>query len=175
MYRPDNVQEQKEQAWDARQVVNYLWGRAQHTEQEFTPLQMIKLVYYCHGWLLGIYQEPLICQSVEAWRYGPVIAVVYHSLKRYGGHVITRPVRAGRTQPGFTAQQTDIMDQVFDKYHHFTGRQLSSQTHMKGTPWHTIWASGSGQVLWEKTGMNPIIPDRVIADYFASWYHHGQS
>ena len=39
---------------------NYLWERAREKQQDLTPLQMIKLVYYCHGWQLGIHHEPLI-------------------------------------------------------------------------------------------------------------------
>ena len=36
-------------------------------------MHAIKLVYLCHGWMLGIYGRSLIGEPVEAWRYGPVV------------------------------------------------------------------------------------------------------
>ena len=36
-------------------------------------MQVLKLVYYCHAWMLGLYGRPLIRQPIEAWRYGPVV------------------------------------------------------------------------------------------------------
>ncbi len=168
----------KNEALDARYVVNYLWEKAQAEEKEVTPLQMIKLVYYCHGWMLGIYHEPLICQNVEAWQFGPVIRVVYQKLKKYGRDPIKEPIndRWLRRQkpPDFTKNQCRIMDEVWGKYQQFTGIQLSSFTHHEGTPWYNIWTD-LGQVMWEKTGKNPVIPDKVIEDYFASWFQQANS
>ncbi len=31
-------------------------------------MQLIKLVYLCHGWTMGLYSRPLI-ENVEAWQY----------------------------------------------------------------------------------------------------------
>ena len=172
MYNLGKATFPKNDAPDARHVANYLLRLAQAKEKDLTPLQMIKLVYYCHGWHLGIHRKPLIRQNVEAWQYGPVIAIVYHQLKHYRRDPITNAIRVSwlnSKESNFTETQYRVMDEVFAKYHHFSGVQLSTFTHHEGTPWHSIW-TGSGQVMWETTGKNPVIPDKVIEDYFANWF-----
>ena len=77
---------------DARSVANELIRRAHDSGRDINPMQALKLTYYCHGWMLGLYHEPLLQQAVEAWRYGPVVPEVYHSLRRYGGEPISRPI-----------------------------------------------------------------------------------
>ena len=176
MYSLGGTSFSKSDASDARHVVNHLLQRAQEVEQIVTPLQMIKLVYFCHGWQLGINHEPLIRQDVEAWRYGPVIRDVYRSLKKYRGKPITSPIQVlpPWQRPNFSETQCNVMNEVFAKYRQFSGLQLSTFTHYEGTPWHTIW-TGPGKVLWEKTGENPVIPDKVIEDYFANWHQQHAS
>ena len=158
---------------DARHVVNHLLDMAQ--DRPVTPLQMNKLVYYCHGWMLGIHHEPLIRQNVEAWRHGPVIRIVYQKLKQYRGDPIAGPIRDWWTRtnkPNFTEVQRGLMAEVWDAYGFYDGLQLSTLTHKNGTPWHSIW-TGSGQVLWDHTGENSVVPNKVIEDFFANHYHNG--
>lgn len=47
-----------------------------------TPLQVIKMVYIAHGYSLALLDEPLVEEAVEAWRYGPVLPSVYHTVKK---------------------------------------------------------------------------------------------
>ena len=44
-------------------------------------MHVLKLVYVCHGWMLGIHGAPLITEPVEAWTYSPVVPTVYHRYK----------------------------------------------------------------------------------------------
>ena len=44
--------------------------------KEITTMQLLKLVYIAHGWMLGLYDKPLISDEVEAWQYGPFIRVI---------------------------------------------------------------------------------------------------
>ncbi len=119
-----------------------------------TPMQLIKLVYICHGCALGWKEEPLIEEPVEAWRYGPVVPSVYHSFKGFGDQTIT--VTA--------ADQAELIDRdkefisTFERPHRrLGGLQLSTMTHARGTPWHTtIRSHGEGS----------IIPDGLIKDYY---------
>ena len=48
---------------DARAVANSLIEKSQEEGNLLTPLQIIKLVYFCHGWMLALYKRPLIKQS----------------------------------------------------------------------------------------------------------------
>lgn len=120
-----------------------------------TPIQIIKLVYSCHAWMLGLYHRPLLMQTVEAWRYGPVVPEVYHSLRRYGGEPVRRLIDIPSEE--YDRFETDLIDQVFHNYGTLTGRQLSSITHAPGTPWH---------IIWTRYGQNAVIPDPIIEDYY---------
>lgn len=53
-----------------------------------TPMQLIKLVYLAHCWMLALYSRPLIEEPIEAWKYGPVIPVLYHDIKHYGSNPV---------------------------------------------------------------------------------------
>src|SRR4051794_28085835 len=51
---------------------------------DLTPMKVLKLVYIAHGWVLSSADAPLISESVQAWKFGPVIPSLYHYFKRYG-------------------------------------------------------------------------------------------
>ena len=141
---------------DARAVANILIRLGIKRSKLRDPLQLIKLTYLCHGWMLGLYQRPLLAQPVEAWKYGPVIPDVYHGLKRYG----KKPVKTVQDFPGddFDDLEDDLIGEVFDTYSDFTGIQLSQLTHARGTPWHQVW---------HQRRRNSIIPNDLIEEHFS--------
>ncbi len=121
-----------------------------------TPMQIIKLVYICHGWMLGIHARKLCFEPAEAWRYGPVIPDVYFTFKSFGGKPIDVHPRDSFTL--FDEEQNSILEEVVDKYQTYKGWELSSITHKKGTPWHTVYNNG--------IGLGSIIPDELIREYY---------
>ncbi|WP_369210846.1 Panacea domain-containing protein [Xylella fastidiosa] len=62
-------------------IANYFLQRASKEGRALTPMQVLKLVYIAHGWHLGFRKEPLIDESVEAWRHGPAIRSLYNKIK----------------------------------------------------------------------------------------------
>lgn len=143
-------------AHDARAVANELIRLALDANRPLTPMQIIKLVYLCHGWMLGLYGRPLVRQVAQAWRYGPVFHDLYHALKRYGGGSVTEPI-AGIPDEVFDDQERDLIRQVFAKYGGFNGVALSNMTHEEGSPWHATWSRGLHSA--------PISND-LITDYY---------
>ena len=128
-------------------MANWLIKRANDAGTALTPLQVIKLVYFAHGWTLAFYRRPLFRQPVEAWPYGPVIADVYHNLKQYRanpiGHVIP-----GIPETQFYDQELDVMEEVYRVYGDFSGIRLSALTHHEGSPWEkTIQRFGRGSTI----------------------------
>ena len=145
---------------DARSVGNELIRRAHEAEREITPMQVLKLVYYCHAWMLGIYGRPLIRQPIEAWRYGPVVRELYRSIREYGGDPIPLLID-GVPDDDYDGDERRIIDQVWEQYGPLTGLQLSSLTHAPGTPW---------DMTWRKWGRDAIIPDSLIERYYRREY-----
>ena len=146
---------------DARSVANELIRRAHDAGRAVTPLQVHKLAYYCHAWMLGLYHRPLLDQPIEAWEYGPVMPELYRSLRRYGGEPVRRPIdleSAGVTERPYDPYEANLIDQVMAEYGHVSGRELSAMTHAIGTPWHQVWS---------KRKQEAVIPDPIIEDYYA--------
>ena len=141
---------------DALSVANVLIKKGIDDSKPLTPLQVIKLAYFCQGWMLGLYGRPLFKQDIEAWRYGPVIADVYYALKHYGRRPVADPI-PGVPEEEFDALESNLMDQVHEVYGKLDGWRLSRLTHMKGTPWDTFNPRG-GQA---------VIPTTEIERYYA--------
>ena len=119
-----------------------------------TPMQLIKLVYICHGGYLWAFNKPLLDEPVEAWRYGPVVPTVYHAFKNFRD----RPIRLKATRQTDLSSSEQHAISVFAKAHReYSGIQLSSMTHAPGTPWdRTVKDVGEGAV----------IPNELIRDYY---------
>lgn len=134
-------------------VAERLLHRASDQGRVLTLMQILKLVYISHGWMLGLLDQPLISEDVEAWRYGPVERSVYRRYRRYRGDPIAEQGASHDRQ--LDAQQRDLIDQVFEGYGGYSGIQLSRLTHQPNTPWSIAWQSG----------MN-IIPNELIRDHY---------
>lgn len=137
-------------------VANELIRLAKASGRSLTPLQIIKLAYIAHGWMLGIYQKPLISDRIEAWKYGPVIADLYHAMKRYGAGFVTDELSGGDPSE-LDGQQKQLVHEIFNAYGKMTGVQLSALTHQPGTPWFQTW-SGPGK--------NAAISNDLIAEHY---------
>ena len=141
---------------DARSIANSLIALGVSNSAPRDPLQIIKLTYLCHGWMLGLYQEPLSEQLVEAWQYGPVIPSVYHAIKRYGKEPVYTPLTP--KSETFDYREIDLIHQVYEGYKDFSGVELSRLTHANGTPWHKVW---------HEQGKNSVIPNKLIQEHFS--------
>ncbi len=121
-----------------------------------TPMHAIKLVYLCHGWMLGLKDKSLIHEPVEAWTYGPVVPSVYYRYKAFGGFTITS--EAVNKTSDFTDEQNKIVKEVVDVYMDSTAIELSNITHKTGTPWDLV--------MRKYGGVGSIIPNEIIRDHY---------
>lgn len=130
-----------------------------------SPMKIIKLVYIAHGWMLGIHSSLLIKETVEAWRYGPVIPELYQATKKYLRSTITKPLKCA-DGGDLSTEEEDIIKQTFNVYGRKSALDLSYLTHMEGTPWMDIsGGEGSGEV----------IPNDLIDDYYKQLISHRKS
>jgi len=137
----------------ALDVANYLIAYSGYTK---TNLQIMKLTYIAHGYVLAIHDRPLIQDNVAAWERGPVIANVYHAFKRWGSRVIGRTTY---TPKPFGEEERQVIDAVFASYGRYCGYYLSQITHEDGdreTPWRQCYVQGK----------NAWIPDEVTKEYY---------
>ena len=144
--------------------------------RDLTPMKLQKLVYYAHGWSLGVLDEPLIDEQVEAWRFGPVVPTLYDYAKHYGNGPIDGPLVCFDVQetpsphgvqrhlvsvvPKLSENDAEnvrpLLDWVWSNYGHLSGIQLSNLTHEPGTPWHQVCES-HGDNIPKNTDINPAL------------------
>ncbi len=149
-------------------VANYFIKKSFDTGEELTPMKLIKLVYIAHGWHLGIFDQPLINEAVQAWKYGPVVESVYKEFRHFYNKPITR---LGETftddlqtvTPLVNESKNQLLDRVWDVYGKFNGLQLSTLTHQKDTPWDITWNVKDG-----KNQHAAIIPNQLILEHYKS-------
>ena len=131
-------------------------------DQSMTPMKLIKLVYIAHGWCLGLYNRPLINESPEAWKYGPVIPSLYDKFRQYGNQKIDIPVNENPIQED---DKTNLLLQkIWNTYGKYTAIQLSAMTHEPGTPWSITWEKAKKQYK----NLNLTIPDNLIQEHYIS-------
>ena len=120
-----------------------------------TAMQLLKLVYIAHGWMLALYGRPLIREHVEAWQYGPVIPVLYNAIRHYMGNPVA--VVESDCRESLDEFESSIVEQTHEIYGHLTGPALSRLTHAEGTPWHFIHEPGA---------FGTVIPNDLIQDHY---------
>lgn len=149
---------------NAIQVADYILKKASAANDTVTPMQLLKIVYLCHGWMLGLYGRQLISDEIEAWRYGPVIRDLYQKVKDFRSNAVSGPLC--KTAPEFDALEKSIMDQVYAGYGQYSGPALSRLTHLEGSPWHKTWTL---------CGQNAIISNDMIEDYYRTLAKSGNA
>lgn len=149
---------------DSKVVANRFLELAKEAGDALTPMQVLKLVYIAHGWMLGLYGRPLIRDEIQAWQYGPVIPYLYDSMKRFR----SSPVEGRLSVKGedLTLEEDDVVRQVYQVYGSHSGPALSRLTHQLGSPWEVTYKPGVFGVE---------ISNDVIEDHYARLAQKGES
>lgn len=140
--------------YSSLQVAQQHLDLASKDKNALTPMQLIKLTYLSHGWMLAVHDRPLLSETVEAWPYGPVLPELYKRIKMFR----SQPVTATLTNsPINNPEALEVIKGVYDLYGHLSGIRLSTLTHEEGTPW---------QFIWNSRGRSGAIPNDLIEQHF---------
>lgn len=145
---------------DPRAVANKILEIATGMERRLTPMQLLKLVYFAHGWALGVRDRGLFEAPVKAWQYGPVVPDVYWAFNSYGRYPIDDLAKDEFGLPfvsKFDDLELTIMREVVRTYGHLHAFKLSDMTHEPRTPWSDAF----------RAGQRNDIPTQAIHRYFA--------
>ena len=146
---------------DSRAIANEILRLAREAGRALTPMQVIKLVYFAHGWTLALLRKPLIRHQVEAWQYGPVVREVYWAFGAFGKQPITASVKDQFGQPyraGLSPDERAVLRAVVKGYSHLHAYELSDLTHLPDTPWSDVRKKDTHRAR---------IPDPAIQEYFS--------
>lgn len=113
---------------------------ATNEDRRLTNMQLQKLVFFAHGTHLAAYGEPLICDPIRAWDFGPVIPPLYDRLRQYRSRYVDPVIDPGaRDQVDPKGSMSQCVGAVWKAYKDHDGWSLSRITHLPGTPWSEVW------------------------------------
>ncbi len=160
---------------DAIAIANYFVDKAKedpNAPYHLTLLRLVKYVYIAYGFAMAILDKVIIDKrfdTVQAWKYGPVIPSVYHSFKHNGNNPIKdkSEIAKSESEDGnlifFTPEVTDkrirmILDFVWKRYRNMSTSELIALLHRGDTPWAYCYRAGN----------NAEIPDLITKAYYNS-------
>lgn len=159
-------------------IANYFIVRGVEAECPPTQMKLQKLVYFAHGWHLALCDEPLVEETFQAWKYGPVIPSLYLIFRDYGISPITKP--GSIYLQTFDMEYADItpeinnlprlkpfLDKIQEVYGKWNGTQLSALTHMPDTPWSQVRKGRP------EDARDIAIPNNIIRDFFKKKAENG--
>ena len=148
-------------------IANYFILLSLQEGKLVTPMKLQKLIYFAHGFYLAQHGNPLINETVQAWKFGPVIESVYHTFKNFGNSPI-----ANLSSSFFVNREQelpqdikDFLKEVWDLLKDYTAIQLSNLTHVHKSPWDEV-IEKNGAIISHSLP----IDNNLIKDYFKREY-----
>ncbi len=151
-------------SYDSRQIANHLISIAGEHDDSMSIMRLLKLAYMAHGWVLAIFDEPLVNDYVQAWKYGPVIPTIYYAFRPLG--VYNLPKVPILKEPEINDEIYGLMDAVYGLYEGLSDGQLTQLTHLRGGPWHQMYKPGE---------LGIVIPNELISEHFKSKHERSKS
>lgn len=146
--------------YPATAIANAFLEIAHEEGDAVSPMKLLKLVYYAHGWHLALTDSPLLDEQIEAWDYGPVVGSLWGEMRKYSGSAVDKPIGRKRI-PKSDVFIRSLIKRVWEAYGEFGAMKLSNLTHMPGTPWHQVYEKYDGDIPRRKD-----IENEEIRAYF---------
>ena len=138
--------------YEPHNVANNLLQIAKRNGEDLSPMKLQKLVYFSHGWNLGLGHGPLSTEEAQAWQWGPVFPSLYQAVKTWGSGAILQPITRVVIQPRRPGQRRKrevitpyideddeftlaLLQRVWEVYGGMTAMQLSTLSHKEDGPW----------------------------------------
>jgi len=106
----------------AKYILNYF--RESHGDS-ISNLKLQKLLYYAQGRSLGLNNELLFDDEIQAWVHGPVVPSVYAHFKKNGW----QPIYDEFKIPTFSKPIQDLLNKVCEDYGGYLPCELERMTH----------------------------------------------
>ena len=155
--------------YDARHLANFSLDFASRSGSALSHMAVQKLIFFSHGWSLAHRGRPMVKNAFEAWKYGPVVRVVWDSFKQFGNKPVT--ARASFIDPmtglanyqayAFRTDDIAFLETVLSYYVGFSAFTLSDLTHEAGMPWRTV-----REQMTKSANIGATIPDEIIRASF---------
>lgn len=115
----------------ALDLAKYIVHKANDMNVSITHLKLQKILYYVAGVFAGALNKRAFSDSIEAWRYGPVVRNVYIEFCSWGALPL---ICDEAIVLDYDAEQKKLVDFVVDLKIEMSGRELVNATHQEA-PW----------------------------------------
>jgi len=124
----------------SRDVADYFLANVdEESGDSISNLKLQKLLYFAQGLYLGMQDEPLFREPIEAWDHGPVVPGLYRAFKHRGNRAIEPPERF--EVDDYPPEAREILDAVLSVYGQFSAWRLRDMTH-DDPPWRDTPLNG---------------------------------
>lgn len=125
---------------------NNILVRANRENILVTPMKLQKLLYYICVQYAKSTRETPISEAFEVWQYGPVLPSVYSEFKPFGANPIKKMAQNATGKSLMVDESANpilrgCIDDIWRKYKHMTGIELSKMTHRCGSGWYAAYQS----------------------------------
>lgn len=137
-----------------------------------TQMKLQKLVYFAHGLHLAQYEQPLITENIQAWKYGPVVPEIYRIYNIYGSSEIVDLSYLGlfgRYVPDISIldeRALNAIDVTWNLLRDADAVRLSNWTHKANSPWANHFQPNVNDLT---------IPNNEIQAYFDTFLENQQA
>lgn len=114
--------------------------------KDTTNLKLNKLLYFAQLASFERFDEPLFDENIEAWDYGPVVQIIYHTFKRNGADPIT-DTSANVDFSRINKEKLLLVIDVARKYGSYSADLLVDVSHQPGSPWEKTFRRQHGAVI----------------------------
>ena len=125
--------------------------------EPISNMKLQKLLYYEQGYHLAAFGSPLFDEEIEAWKYGPVVPVIYEKYKDHG----SMGILPADGDIDIAGEEYELFYDVFRTFNSFSAFGLMERTHRED-PWLQTSRQGPGP--------SHVIHKALIKDYFDKIY-----
>lgn len=114
-------------------------------DKRITNLKLQKILYFAQGNSYMLYGEPMFCDDICAWKYGPVVEEVYNEYSWRRSFSILEP----RNVSTLDKRAMDIIKSLVEDTKDMNAWDLVDITHSEG-PWKDVFDNGGSVISKDK-------------------------
>lgn len=138
------------------EVAKYIINKCTLDNYPISNLKLLKILYYIQIAFLQKFGEPCFEDDIQARKFGPVVPQVYRHYRKYSSLPIDIQY-SDKDLPKFKETQKKLIDSIIEDKREKYVWDLVTETHEKGSAWHTIYREGEGNYA--------IIPLQILKEY----------
>lgn len=158
----------KQADYSAKQIADYFVHLSSQkmidegVPEGITPLKLQKILYFSQAASLAIHNKKIFTEDIEAWKYGPVVPVVFYEYKSHLNSPLTEPI--GLYKEITNPEAISILDGVWELFNKYSASELVDITHQHA-PWKDLY----------QEGRNIVISPGTLKDYYNNIFELSQS